>query len=58
MRLTAFRPGGTGHDILIGGSGEDVMISADDDQFDKVDGGDDFDVCLFGGGDELANCEY
>jgi hypothetical protein len=34
------------------------MISSDDDSFDKVDAGDDFDDCLFGAGDELANCEY
>ena len=49
-------PGGT--DFLLGGSGDDVMISADDDVVDKVNAGDDFDVCLFGAGDEIANCEY
>ena len=43
--------------MLLGGSGDDVMISSDDD-FDKVDAGDDFDVCLFGAGDELSGCEY
>jgi Ca2+-binding RTX toxin-like protein len=64
--------GPDGTDFLLGGSGDDVMISADDEvgdwdhhEFergenvvDKVNGGDDFDVCLFGAGDELANCEY
>jgi len=50
--------GGTGHDFLVGGSGDDVMISADDNEVDKVNGGDDFDVCLFSAGDELTNCEY
>ena len=45
-------------DFLVGGSGDDVMISADDDELDKVNAGDDFDVCLFSAGDELANCEY
>jgi hypothetical protein len=33
------------------------MISSDDDQVDKVDGGDDFDSCFFSAGDEIANCE-
>jgi Ca2+-binding RTX toxin-like protein len=64
--------GDDGVDFLVGGSGDDVMISADDDEpewddheldrgdnvIDKVNAGDDFDVCLFGAGDELANCEY
>jgi len=50
--------GGTGEDVLLGGSGDDVMISADDDEFDKVEAGDDFDVCIFGAGDELGDCEY
>ena len=50
--------GGSGHDFLVGGSGDDVMISGDDDSIDKVNGGDDFDDCLFWAGDELANCEY
>jgi Ca2+-binding RTX toxin-like protein len=64
--------GGSGPDFLVGGSGDDVMISADDERpewddhelergenvVDKVNAGDDFDVCLFGAGDELANCEY
>jgi len=50
--------GGRGEDFLVGGSGDDVMISADDDSIDKVNGGDDFDDCLFSAGDELANCEY
>ena len=50
--------GGSGPDFLVGGSGDDVMISADDDSVDKVNGGDDFDDCLFSAGDELANCEY
>jgi Ca2+-binding RTX toxin-like protein len=50
--------GGTGGDFLVGGSGDDVMISVDDEEVDKVNGGDDFDDCLFGAGDELSNCEY
>ena len=45
-------------DFLVGGTGDDVMISADDDLIDKVNAGDDFDVCLFGAGDEINNCEY
>src|SRR5258707_395660 len=50
--------GGEGNDFLVGGSGDDVMISSDDDSVDKVNGGDDFDDCLFGAGDEVNNCEY
>src|SRR5882762_9299389 len=50
--------GGTGNDFLVGGSGDDVMISSDDAEVDKVNGGDDFDDCLFGAGDEVNNCEY
>jgi Ca2+-binding RTX toxin-like protein len=64
--------GPDGTDFLLGGSGDDVMISVDDNPgdreegvepgnpnvVDKVNGGDDFDVCLFGAGDEIANCEY
>ena len=65
--------GGPGNDFLVGGSGDDVMISADDgtvidddrdvapgnpNEVDKVNGGDDFDDCLFGAGDEINNCEY
>ncbi len=51
--------GGTGGpDYLVGGSGDDVLISADDDERDKVQAGDDFDVCLFGARDEIYNCEY
>ena len=50
--------GGTGGDFLVGGSGDDVMISADDEEVDKVNGGDDFDDCLFSAGDEINNCEY
>jgi hypothetical protein len=34
------------------------MISSDDTSVDKVNGGDDFDDCLFGPGDEVNNCEY
>ena len=29
-----------------------------ENEIDKVNAGDDFDICLFGAGDELANCEY
>jgi Ca2+-binding RTX toxin-like protein len=64
--------GGPGNDYLVGGSGDDVMISSDDsfgnreegvepgnpNAVDKVNGGDDFDDCLFGAGDEVNNCEY
>jgi len=50
--------GGTGNDFLVGGSGDDVMISSDDNEVDKVNGGDDFDDCLFSAGDEVNNCEY
>jgi Ca2+-binding RTX toxin-like protein len=66
--------GHDGPDFLVGGSGDDVMISSDDhfvddphegepgagrpNHIDKVNAGDDFDVCLFGAGDEIANCEY
>jgi len=50
--------GGHGRDFLVGGTGDDVMISGDDDSIDKVDGGYDMDDCIFGAGDELANCEY
>jgi Ca2+-binding RTX toxin-like protein len=64
--------GGPGNDYLVGGSGDDVMISVDDapgdreegvepgslNAVDKVNGGDDFDDCLFGAGDEINNCEY
>jgi Ca2+-binding RTX toxin-like protein len=50
--------GGTGNDFLVGGTGDDVMISSDDDSVDKVNAGDDFDVCLFGAGDEHTNSQY
>jgi hypothetical protein len=65
--------GPDGVDFLVGGSGDDVMISSDDgvgsarednhdprgaNVVDKVNGGDDFDVCFFGAGDEISNCEY
>jgi Ca2+-binding RTX toxin-like protein len=64
--------GGPGNDFLVGGSGDDVMISVDDapgdreegvqpgnpSSVDKVNGGDDFDDCLFSAGDEINNCEY
>jgi Ca2+-binding RTX toxin-like protein len=50
--------GGRGSDMLYGGSGDDVMIGSDDNEEDKIEAGDDFDVCLFGPGDELGDCEY
>ena len=50
--------GGPDSDMLYGGSGDDVMIGADDNVEDKVEAGDDFDVCLFSAGDELGDCEY
>ena len=42
---------------LVGASGDDVLIH-DGGGHVKMDGGDDFDDCLMGGGDEVANCEY
>jgi Ca2+-binding RTX toxin-like protein len=50
--------GGPGEDLLYGGSGDDVMIGADDQEEDKLEAGDDFDVCLFSAGDEPKGCEY
>ena len=41
---------------LVGGPGDDVLIH-DGRGHVKMDGGDDFDDCVFQGGDELANCE-
>ena len=40
------------------GPGDDWIKSSDDDEVDKVNGGDGFDICFFSAGDELANCEY
>ena len=51
--------GGPGKDNLYGGSGDDVLIGDDDDvEKDRLKAGDDFDVCIFGPGDELSSCEY
>ncbi len=50
--------GGNGPDFLVGGSGDDVMIGSDDNTVDKINGGDDFDDCMFSAGDEVTNCEY
>ena len=50
--------GGPGHDFIVGGDGDDWIKSSDDDEVDKVNAGDGFDVCFFSAGDELANCEY
>ena len=44
--------------LIDGTNHDDVMISADDEEVDKVNGGDDFDDCLFSAGDEINNCEY
>jgi Ca2+-binding RTX toxin-like protein len=41
---------------LVGGPGDDVLIH-DGRGHVKMDGGDDFDDCVFQGGDELVNCE-
>jgi len=49
--------GDTGHDFLVGGTGDDIMIGSDDDQVDKIDGGDGFNYCFFSPGDEIANCQ-
>ena len=37
--------------------GDDTLIGNDDGTPDKLNGEDGFDDCLFGGGDELDNCE-
>jgi Ca2+-binding RTX toxin-like protein len=51
--------GGPGKDNLYGGSGDDVLIGVDDDvEKDRLKAGDDFDVCIFGAGDEVSSCEY
>jgi Ca2+-binding RTX toxin-like protein len=50
--------GGPGHDFIVGGPGDDWIKSSDDDEVDKVNAGDGFDICFFSAGDELANCEY
>ena len=50
--------GGPGHDFIVGGEGDDWIKSSDDDEVDKVNAGDGFDICFFSAGDELANCEY
>ena len=55
---TTFPAGGTGHDFLIGGTGDDWMKSNDDDEVDKVDAGDGFDICFLSAGDEVNSCEY
>jgi Ca2+-binding RTX toxin-like protein len=63
---TDFLVGGSGDDVMI--SADDFVGTHDHDDddsgfgrpnvVDKVNGGDDFDVCLFGAGDEISNCEY
>jgi Ca2+-binding RTX toxin-like protein len=65
---TDFLLGGSGDDVMI--SADDNVGDHDHDRehdksgfgrpnvVDKVNGGDDFDVCLFGAGDEISNCEY
>jgi Ca2+-binding RTX toxin-like protein len=50
--------GGPGHDFIVGGDGDDWIKSSDDDEVDKVQAGDGFDICFFSAGDELNNCEY
>ena len=50
--------GGPGHDFIVGGEGDDWIKSSDDDEVDKVNAGDGFDICFFSAGDELASCEY
>jgi Ca2+-binding RTX toxin-like protein len=50
--------GGPGHDFIVGGDGDDWIKSSDDDEVDKVNAGDGFDVCFFSAGDEIYNCEY
>ena len=50
---------GTSHaDDIIGSDGDDTIDAGPGDDVVCGAAGDDFDVCLFGAGDELANCEY
>ncbi len=45
--------------IVSGARDTDITVSGSDDgDLDRVDGGENFDVCLFGAGDEISNCEY
>lgn len=46
---------GSGHG---GDHGHDEGPVHTENEFDKVEGGEGFDVCLFGAGDELEYCEY
>jgi Ca2+-binding RTX toxin-like protein len=50
--------GGPGRDFIVGGEGDDWIKSSDDDEVDKVNAGDGFDICFFSAGDEVNNCEY
>jgi Ca2+-binding RTX toxin-like protein len=50
--------GGPQDDVLEGMTGDDVIIGSDDRGYDVMDGGADFDVCLFGAGDIPIDCEY
>jgi Ca2+-binding RTX toxin-like protein len=50
--------GGSGKDVLVGGDGDDVIVGSDDDEIDKLDGGNGFDDCVVSTGDEVHNCEY
>jgi len=58
--------GGSGDDVMISADDGTAFDGWDDtevgpgnpNEVDKVNGGDDFDDCLFGGGDEVNNCEY
>src|SRR5690349_23479591 len=38
--------GGSGKDNLVGGDGDDVIVGSDDDEPDRLDGGNGFDDCL------------
>ena len=52
---------GGGHDAGSGHGGDhghDDGPVHTENEFDKVDGGEGFDICLFGAGDELEYCEY
>jgi len=44
--------------VLVGGDGDDVIVGSDDDEIDKLDGGNGFDDCVVSKGDEVHNCEY
>jgi Ca2+-binding RTX toxin-like protein len=50
--------GGNGVDYVGGGRDDDTLVGVDDEEGDRLDAGEGFDDCLFGGGDILVSCEY